>query len=213
MATYFFDLDGTLSDSRGGLYLSFRAALAEIGACEASDSDLSAFLGTPLPHMLRAIKPGIDAATVDAGMAAFRAVFEAEGIYVNDLYPGVPALLNALAAGGHAVWVVTSKPEKYARQVIAHLGLADRFAGIVGAGLDETDTKKTLIAKALALSGAASATTVMLGDRHYDVMGAHANGVTAVGALWGYGSRSELATAGCTLFATNVADFQQTYVT
>jgi phosphoglycolate phosphatase len=36
----------------------------------------------------------------------------------------------------------------------------------------------------------------MVGDRKYDVIGARANGVFAVGALWGYGSREELDIAG-----------------
>jgi phosphoglycolate phosphatase len=36
----------------------------------------------------------------------------------------------------------------------------------------------------------------MVGDRRHDVEGAHANGLEAVGVLWGYGSRAELEAAG-----------------
>jgi phosphoglycolate phosphatase len=36
----------------------------------------------------------------------------------------------------------------------------------------------------------------MVGDRRYDIVGAHANRVRALGVLWGYGSRSELQEAG-----------------
>ena len=36
----------------------------------------------------------------------------------------------------------------------------------------------------------------MIGDREHDVKGALANGVAAVGVLWGYGSRQELMQAG-----------------
>ena len=36
----------------------------------------------------------------------------------------------------------------------------------------------------------------MVGDRCYDIVGAHANGVRAVGVLWGYGTREELTQAG-----------------
>ena len=35
----------------------------------------------------------------------------------------------------------------------------------------------------------------MIGDRHHDIRAARANGVHAVGVLWGYGSREELADA------------------
>jgi len=36
----------------------------------------------------------------------------------------------------------------------------------------------------------------MIGDRRYDALGARAVGVPAIGALWGYGDRAELAEAG-----------------
>jgi phosphoglycolate phosphatase len=36
----------------------------------------------------------------------------------------------------------------------------------------------------------------MIGDRSYDVAGAKANGMDAVGVTYGYGSREELITAG-----------------
>ena len=36
----------------------------------------------------------------------------------------------------------------------------------------------------------------MVGDREYDIIGAHKQGIAAVGALYGYGSREELEQAG-----------------
>ena len=35
------------------------------------------------------------------------------------------------------------------------------------------------------------AACVMVGDRRHDIAGAHANGVRALGVLWGYGAREE----------------------
>jgi phosphoglycolate phosphatase len=35
----------------------------------------------------------------------------------------------------------------------------------------------------------------MVGDRVHDVRAAHANGLQAIGVLWGYGSRAELEAA------------------
>ena len=37
---------------------------------------------------------------------------------------------------------------------------------------------------------------VMVGDRDMDMLGAHENGITAVGAVYGYGGREELASSG-----------------
>ena len=36
----------------------------------------------------------------------------------------------------------------------------------------------------------------MIGDRKFDILGAHAVGIKAMGALWGYGAREELIEAG-----------------
>ena len=41
----------------------------------------------------------------------------------------------------------------------------------------------------------------MIGDREFDMIGAKALGVTAIGALWGYGTREELTAAGADVIA------------
>lgn len=210
--TFLFDLDGTLTDARGGLISSFRAALAELGIADRSDEELDLFLGTPLPEMFRNLKPRISKADIARGMNAFRAAYEADGILKNRLYPGVRAMLAATTSRGLAAWVVTSKPEHYAIRVVKHLGIERHFAGVVGAGLSETDTKTSLIARALESAKVDSRDAIMLGDRFYDVVGARANKVLAVGALWGYGSRAELRDAGCTLFVNAPAAFQSRFV-
>ena len=38
--------------------------------------------------------------------------------------------------------------------------------------------------------------TIMVGDRQHDIEGAHACGVRAIGARWGYGVSDELTEAG-----------------
>jgi phosphoglycolate phosphatase len=212
MPSYFFDLDGTLTDSRAGLIDSFRSGLEAAGAPALPDRALHTYLGTPLPDLFAAACPGITAAGIEAAIASFRRHYEAEGIFHNTLYPGVREMLATLRAEGHLAWVVTSKPEPQAVRVASLLGIDHLLHGIVGASLAETDTKTELLARALAGSGARAADNFMLGDRHYDVHGALENGVTPVGALWGYGTRKELRAAGCTLFALSAADFTSRFV-
>ena len=59
MKAYFFDLDGTLTDSRAGLYPAFRRGLETIGVAPVTDEQLQVFLGTPLPHLFRAMRPSV----------------------------------------------------------------------------------------------------------------------------------------------------------
>lgn len=212
MRTYFFDLDGVLADSRSGLYISFRAGLKALRLPSLRDSELDRFLGSPLPEMFRVLKHDISAPEIASGIKAFRAAYETSGIKQNRLYPGVGELLQAIADRDYAAWIVTSKPEVYATQVAELLGLDRYLLGIVGAGLEETDTKADLIARALLRATVASNEGIMLGDRHYDISGAVTNKVLPVGALWGYGSYAELYDAGCRNFAQSPKQFQELFV-
>jgi phosphoglycolate phosphatase len=209
---YFFDLDGTLTDAREGLYYCFRAALKALTLGDLPDERLARFLGPPLPEMFRVLKPEISEGEIAAGMAAFRAAYEAGGIKRNALYPDVSAMLQAIADKGALAWIVTSKPQHYAAQVASALGIAGYFKGITGAGLDERDTKAEMLAFALQRAQVSAGEAVMVGDRFYDVVGALENDIRPVGALWGYGSHEELHGAGCRLFAESAAEFRRRFV-
>ena len=212
MKAYFFDLDGTLTDSRAGLYPAFRKGLEAIGVPPVSDDQLRLFLGTPLPQMFRAMRPDVEQHDIDAGMAAFRAIYEKTGIEANELYPGIISLLNSIRRRKAKIWVVTSKPEPQAKKVVQHLNLDSYVESVIGAGLAETDTKTDLITRALSAACVRPDQAVMVGDRSYDVVGALATGVLPIGALWGYGTEEELKAAGCLHFANSPNAFRKTYV-
>ena len=212
MRGFFFDLDGTLTDSQAGIVQCYRAALEALGVTGTDDEALRGQVGAPLPEVLRAFRPGLGEAETARGIAAYRAAYEREGIFGNALYPGVRALLVGLRDSGRPAWIVTTKPARYAERVVDILDIRDLLAGVTGPGLEEFDTKSVLVARALEASGIAPEGAVMLGDRHYDVTGARENGVTPVGALWGYGTREELAAAGCRDFAHSAEDFARRYV-
>ena len=212
MKAYFFDLDGTLTDARAGLHVSFRAAIGAIGVEQASDAELDGFLGTPLPEMFRALKPGISKKEIMRGIDAFRETYEAKGIARNRLYPGIIEMLDAIVRRSATIWVVTSKPEHYAKHVVGDLKLERYLGGVVGAGLDESDTKAELISRTLVAAKVAREDVLMVGDRYYDIEGALQNRIVPVGALWGYGNYEELHGAGCRYFAKSPAEFQAQYV-
>ena len=46
----------------------------------------------------------------------------------------------------------------------------------------------------------------MVGDRKYDITGGHQAGLTAIGVLYGYGSREELTQAGADALAAKPED-------
>jgi phosphoglycolate phosphatase len=105
--------------------------------------------------------------------------------------------LESLRAGGATLVVATSKPAVYARRIVEHFGLQQYFAQVHGCELDGTrEDKRDLIAHILSHRGLQPARAVMIGDRGVDMRAARHHGLAAVGVLWGFGSRDELAEEG-----------------
>jgi phosphoglycolate phosphatase len=119
------------------------------------------------------------------------------GLYENEIYTGVPALLDALARTGVAAFVATSKPRVYATRILEHFGLLGFFSAVYGPELDDQyHDKVALLANLLRQEQVRAEGAVMIGDRAVDVVAAKVNNVGSVGVTWGYGSEAELAEAG-----------------
>ncbi|HHY15222.1 MAG TPA: HAD hydrolase-like protein, partial [Firmicutes bacterium] len=69
------------------------------------------------------------------------------------------------------------------------------------------------IAAALEFAGAKPADSVMIGDRKFDMLGAAANGLDAIGVTYGYGNREELLGAGALHIADSTAELGRLLLT
>lgn len=201
--TVLFDLDGTLTDSAPGITNSVARALAYFGIQE-EPQNLLRFIGPPLNESLPEYYGFTPEQTVKA-VEVFREYFVEKGWLENAPYPGIPELLRDLKAAGLRLMVATSKPEVQAVRVLNHFDLAGYFTRVCGApaGNEDGARKADVICAALRRSGDA-ASAVMVGDRRYDVEGAHENGIPCIGVLYGYGSREELSAAGASFIAENL---------
>lgn len=195
MTTIFFDLDGTLTDPKPGITRSIQYALGRLDRVVPSEDELTWCIGPPLRASLQKLLGGDEFA--DQALALYRERFADIGLYENEIYPGIAAILAALAASRRRLFVATSKPHIYAERIIAHFGLADRFERVFGSELDGTRVDKTeLLGYALQATRVDHSQAIMIGDRSHDMIGARNNGMTAVGVLYGYGSQAELIEAG-----------------
>lgn len=201
-----FDLDGTLTDSRIGITTSIRHAMAHLGRPLGADADLDWCIGPPLIDAFTRLLDGDRVRAAD-GVAAYRARYGTVGLYENTVYPGISALLEALAADGRILVVATSKPRVFATRILEHFDLARHFRAIHGSELDGTRAQKTeLVPWVVAEEALDPLTTVMVGDREHDVLGARAAGVATLGVSWGFGAEGELARAGAAVVAETPAD-------
>ena len=102
-----------------------------------------------------------------------------------------------MRCAGLRIYLATSKREVFARRILQNLNLAAYFDGIYGSVPGgELDHKPELLAHILSKHGISPSHSLMVGDHRHDIAGAHAVGMRGLGALWGYGSREELETAG-----------------
>jgi phosphoglycolate phosphatase len=200
-----FDLDGTLTDSRLGIVRCIGYALERLGRMVPEDDMLATFIGPPLAETFAVLLETAEETHVAEAISHYRERFGATGMFENALYPGVAECLAQLRSGGHRLWVATSKAHVYARPILAHFGIDDLFTGIYGSELNgENAEKRALIRTLLGREAIDSTRAVMIGDRRHDIDGALANGVSSIGALWGYGSREELQSAGAHRLAASI---------
>lgn len=202
--TVLFDLDGTLIDSQAGILSSCKAALRALGHEPAPTFDVAAVIGPPIDDVMRVLLSPHGDDRVTEAVAAYREDYGTRGLYQSAAYPGIAETLSELRAAGATLYVATSKRTDFARRILEHLGLAGHFAGIYGGEPGGAlDHKPELLAHILAQEGLRPEQCVMIGDRRFDISGAHANRMRAIGVLWGYGSRDELETAGADQLITS----------
>lgn len=203
---FLFDLDGTLIDSEIGIFAGVRHSLATVGAEAPDDEALRAWVGPPLRVSYAAIL-GDDSERIEAAVAAYGDRFRDVGWSEHTVYDGIPEIIASLSAAGHRLAVVTSKPLPHAGPIISHLPFGHYFERVYAPDLSTAHSEKaTMIAAALADFGQPAEETIMIGDRLYDMEGAVANDVRAIGVLWGFGDREELETAGAWKIASTPAD-------
>ena len=204
-----FDLDGTLTDSKIGITKSVQYALSKFNIREDNLDNLESFIGPPLSDSFQQIY-GFDASQAQHAVDFYREYFSTSGIHENVVYPGIPALLADLKSKGKQLVVATSKPTVFANQILKAFNLHQYFATIVGSHLDGTRSLKTeIIAHALSTLGKRGEnSTVMVGDREHDVIGAQGNAIDSIAVTYGYGSLFELQRANPTYFVHAVEDIK-----
>jgi phosphoglycolate phosphatase len=187
-----FDLDGTLVDSREDLHASMNAALRGLGLPERSLAEISSYVGEGARRLVeRAVLPRVDC--IDQATALFFAHYEAHLVDRTRAYPGVAELLAKLEG---PLAVATNKPGKFARPILAKLGLLDRFVAVLGADEGPRKPDPGLVDRLRALVGVSAERTVLVGDSRIDAETARNAGVALVLVSWGFGSRAELEATG-----------------
>ncbi len=202
---YFFDLDGTITDSSLGITNSVRYALEKYGITEPDRRKLYRFIGPPLTDSFREFY-GFSKEQCREAVIYYREYYQKKGIYENRVYEGLEEVLISLKVAGKHLVVATSKPEVFAREIIEFFHLDKYFEYVAGMELDGgRGSKAEVIKYAMETCGIHDHSSVlMIGDREHDVYGARSVGIDCLGVLYGFGSREELKKAGASYIINSI---------
>lgn len=209
--TILFDLDGTLIDTKPGIFKSLKTTLAALGITPPPDEKLTLFLGPPLRDCFLHVI-GLTPELTDQAVAIFRRdLMESGNAFDCRVFDGMPQLLDHLKSARFKLGVATSKETSLAALVLDKMGIRDYFDAVSGTHVGNlASSKADSIRLAIAgIDGAAPATTVLVGDRCYDAQGAVQAGIESIGVFYGYGSAEEISANPFTHTVPTVAELEK----
>ncbi|MBQ8210629.1 MAG: HAD hydrolase-like protein [Clostridia bacterium] len=205
----FFDLDGTLTDSEEGIIRSLEYAFDELNIEKPPYEKLRKFIGPPLTVSFHDYMHFDDELTVKA-IEKYRERYNVKGIFENVPYEGIPELLDELSVRGCRLAVATTKPEYMALRVTDRYELTKYFETVSGA-IGENDTKEAVIRKACERMGIPENEwneILMVGDRKFDIIGAHACGIKCCAVEYGFAPDGEFEEYGADYVVADVEELK-----
>jgi phosphoglycolate phosphatase len=189
-----FDVDGTLVDSQALIIAAMDEAFAHVGAEPPSAAETLSIVGLSLPEAMRALRPGFDAATLEALVVGYKSSYNAlrqGGEGAAPLYPGALATLQALAEmPGLLLGVATGKSRRGLEGLMQAHGLAQYFVTMQVSDDHPSKPHPSMLQRCLADTGASGG--VMIGDTEFDMGMGRAAGFGTIGVTWGYHGRERL---------------------
>ena len=181
-----FDLDGTLIDSKEDIALSSNFLRALRGLAPLPHDVIGSFIGDGVEALVRKLMgPDFEAELPDLA-AEFRAHYHDHCVEHTAFYPGVKSTLEALAARGYKMAVVTNKPEGISVRILELLGVGLCFGSVIGGNsCAHKKPHPEPLQEACRRLGVELKHACMIGDSRVDVEAGHNAGVPALGVLGG----------------------------
>ena len=196
-----FDLDGTLVDSASDLAWCIDRTMPRFGIPPRGEALVRDWIGDGVQRLVERALTGESDARADPALlgeacAVFLDLYSEHGRDRSRVYPGVREGLAALRARGAALACITNKPHAPAVALLAHLGLLDAFALVLGGdSLARRKPDPLPLRHACAELGAAVERSVFVGDSVNDVTAARAAGMRVACVSYGYNHGRDISEA------------------
>lgn len=190
----FYDLDGTLVDTREDIARSANAMLAQMELPRLEHSEIAGYVGRGVHHLISGCLKSSDPKKVEKAIKLYRKHYSEHMLDHSRLYPGVLEMLKHFK---HLPQIVfTNKPNPFSADMLKALGVAEYFQEILAGDCEYP--KKPDPSAVLAMMKRFSASpdeTLFVGDSLVDMETAGNSGVRAAAVTHGFSTREELQSA------------------
>ena len=192
-----FDLDGTLLDTIEDLANACNYALTKLELPQHEVESYKTFVGNGIATLMSRMLPDDkrDDETIKKATGFFNEHYDA---HMNDFtqpFAGVIEMLEALKGEGIKLAVVSNKPDKYVKEIVAEY-FPDMFSEAVGEKDGICKPNPAGINAIIENFGLEKYEVLFIGDSDVDMITASNAGITGCGAEWGFRSKGELLGAG-----------------
>lgn len=194
MNAVFFDMDGTLIDSRADLAATVNHTRRDLGLSELPQEEVLTHVGQGARYLLTHAIPE-RAAEVESLWEIFRSHYAEHMLESTELYPTVRQTLDELARRGWLLGINTSKPAFATRAILEHFGLLRYFGNAIIAGGDCAEMKPSALplreCAARMRGHRLSSHDWMVGDSWTDLQCAANAGVKSAFCTFGFGKLAD----------------------
>ena len=182
-----FDLDGTLLDTAPDMVGALNALRREKSLAPLPYQAVRGGVSHGAARVVRTGFPDADPQSFAALQRRFLELYRGALSRETRLFPGMLEVLATLASWDIKTGIVTNKAAWLTEPLLEQLGLRARFACVVsGDSLAEKKPHPLPLLHAATLAGVAPTACIYVGDAQRDVQAAHAAGMPALVANYGY---------------------------
>lgn len=182
-----FDLDGTLLDTAPDMWSAMNVLLGEQRRAPLPYSAVRPWVSHGAAGVLRQGFADVEPAVFAELQRRFLEIYRTDLSRGTRLFPGMERVLDALSERGLHTGIVTNKAAWLTEPLLEQMAIRARFACVVsGDTLAERKPHPAPLLHAASLAGVSAAECIYVGDAERDVRAAHAAGMSALVALYGY---------------------------
>lgn len=187
-----FDWDGTLIDSIGWIVQCLQHAARSCGLEEPGEAEARNVIGLSLTNAFGTLFPRASSAGRQALIAGYRDMYFSQDTRPDDLFPGVPDMLEEFRSRGYRLAIATGKATDGLRQALEGAGVASLFDVTRCAEQTASKPDPLMLHEIMVDLGAAPGRVLMVGDSVHDLQMAHNAGVASAAVTCGANRAEQL---------------------